>query len=260
MDSRGPRIPLACSSIFLLGGYSGVRYFYDSGIAPEALSAPVITFFALLLCGCLTGAGSAAGFTSSVNSTAKTFPDRAVCIQLRFAKLVLIIPYQRASTTGLVISGFGLSAFLFSTISHIFFAGGASQLLLLLALGSSFPMILGFFFVRPIPLPDETLNRDNYAETSSSTYATRNSSHTPLLNQDNVEDNPHISGQDHDDTQIRDDLDMLPNVHGKKLWCSGDFWLLFSILSIRAFTCLSTILIHSLTSYFIVSGTGLMCM
>jgi hypothetical protein len=61
---------------------------------------------------------------------------------------------QRASTTGLVISGFGLSAFFFSSISHLLFAGNTSALLLLLALGTSLPMIVGFFFVRPIPLPE----------------------------------------------------------------------------------------------------------
>jgi hypothetical protein len=80
VDSRGPRILLACSFVSLLGGYSGIRYLYDSGLAPDALSVPAISFCALLLCSYLTGAGSAGGFTSSVNSTAKTFPDRAVCI------------------------------------------------------------------------------------------------------------------------------------------------------------------------------------
>jgi hypothetical protein len=80
VDSRGPRILLACSFVFLLGGYSGIKYIYDSGLAPDALSAPSIVFYALLLCSFLTGVGSLGGLTSSVNSTAKTFPDRAVCI------------------------------------------------------------------------------------------------------------------------------------------------------------------------------------
>jgi hypothetical protein len=163
-----------------------------------------------------------------------------------------------------VISGYGLSAFLFSTISHIYSAGGASQLLLLLSLGSSFPMILGYFFVRPIPLPEENPNHEGYSEASSSSYDQHNNSHTPLLNHDN------ISGQDDNDAQIGADLelsssprsqnsdisrpipshgtpttlDMLPNIYGKKLWCSSNFWLLFSILSIRAFTSLFTISTH----------------
>ena len=80
MDARGPRILLACSFLFLLGGYSGIRYMYDSGLAPGALSASTISFCVLLVCSYLTGAGSSAGFASSVNTTAKTFPDRTVCL------------------------------------------------------------------------------------------------------------------------------------------------------------------------------------
>ena len=80
VDSRGPRILLAFSAVFLFGGYSGIRYFYDSGLPPDALSAPATVFYTLLLCSFLTGAGSSGGITSSVNSTAKTFPDQAVRI------------------------------------------------------------------------------------------------------------------------------------------------------------------------------------
>ena len=87
VDSRGPRIPLACSFVCLLGGYSGIRYFYDSGLARDALSVSTIIFYALVLCSFLTGAGSVGGSTSSIYSTAKTFPDRAVCFHWRFASL-----------------------------------------------------------------------------------------------------------------------------------------------------------------------------
>lgn len=53
--------------------------------------------------------------------------------------------------TGLVISGFGLSAFLFSSIAHIFFPGNTSDFLLLLALGTSIPPLIGMFFIRIVP-------------------------------------------------------------------------------------------------------------
>ena len=48
--------------------------------------------------------------------------------------------------------------------------------------------LLGFFFIRPVPPPEEELNRQVFLETSSSSYEQRNSlsSHTPLLNY-----NPH---------------------------------------------------------------------
>ena len=54
---------------------------------------------------------------------------------------------------GVVMSGFGLSAFFFSSISHTLFPGNTSDFLLVLALGTAIPMIFGFFFVRIIPLP-----------------------------------------------------------------------------------------------------------
>ena len=138
-------------------------------------------------------------------------------------------------------------------------------------------MILGFFFVRPVPLPEEELNRGVYSETSSA-YDQRNISYTPLLDFD-----PHINGQDDDDTRIGVELspslrsqnretsrgslslepdmtfDMSPNVYGKKLWCSSDFWLLFAILSIRTFNCLLQSLFVS-NILLVVSGTGVMCM
>lgn len=50
-------------------------------------------------------------------------------------------------------SGFGLSAFFFSSVSHILFPGNTSDFLLVLGLGTAIPMIFGFFFVRIIPLP-----------------------------------------------------------------------------------------------------------
>ena len=87
VDSHGPRILLASSFVFLLGGYSGIRYFYVSGLAPDALTVPILSFSALVLCSFLTGAGGNGGFMSAVNSTAKTFPDRAVCIHRWFSKV-----------------------------------------------------------------------------------------------------------------------------------------------------------------------------
>jgi hypothetical protein len=55
-------------------------------------------------------------------------------------------------------AGFGLSAFVFSSISHILFPGNTSDFLLVLTLGTSLPMVLGFFFVRLIPLPTHGIN------------------------------------------------------------------------------------------------------
>ena len=50
--------------------------------------------------------------------------------------LLYLTHLQRATVVGLVISGFGLSAFLFSTIAHVIFPGDTSEFLLVLAVGT----------------------------------------------------------------------------------------------------------------------------
>lgn len=64
-------------------------------------------------------------------------------------------------------SAFGLSAFFFSTISHALFPGNASDFLLILGLGTALPMVLGFFFVRPIPLSSHGITTADAGSSSS---------------------------------------------------------------------------------------------
>lgn len=78
VDSRGPRILLVCAFMFLISGYLGMKFFYDSGLPPEAKSLPNLIFGALILCSFLVGSGGSSAYTASVNSTAKTFPDKVV--------------------------------------------------------------------------------------------------------------------------------------------------------------------------------------
>jgi len=78
VDARGPRIILIVSFAFLLGGYSGIKYLYDSGLPPDTSTLPALSFYSLVLCSFLTGSGGFGGLTSSLNSTVKSFPDGAV--------------------------------------------------------------------------------------------------------------------------------------------------------------------------------------
>lgn len=125
-------------------------------------------------------------------------------------------------------------------------------------------MILGLFLVRPIPLPPskEEIPLDTR-------YPDDDSSHTPLLegSGDNVngEDEENGLGDDDNISPFVTDLltfstgqedgdrnfttapsrvrssshtlakrsDLFPNVYGTRLWTSGDFWLLFTLLSLR---------------------------
>ncbi|KAI0092889.1 major facilitator superfamily domain-containing protein [Irpex rosettiformis] len=136
VDTKGPKPLLVLGFVSLLIGYNGIRFFYDAGLPEGVTDLSLIAFCTLVVCSFLTGIGGNGGLASAMNATAKSFPDGA-----------------RATVTGLVISGFGLSAFLFSSIAHVIFPGNTSDFLLLLAIGTSLPMVLGFFFIRPIPLP-----------------------------------------------------------------------------------------------------------
>lgn len=121
----------------MFSGYSLVRAFFTGYIPirsePEADPS---TFGVFLLCFSmfLSGCGGAAGLTAAVNAVAKSFSDKT-----------------RATASGMVLAGFGLSAFTFSTIGHLAFGGNAGGLLLLLALGCSAPMLLGSLVIKEVP-------------------------------------------------------------------------------------------------------------
>ncbi|KAH0586803.1 hypothetical protein H2248_005652 [Termitomyces sp. 'cryptogamus'] len=236
VDTHGPRMPMASAFVLLLVGYTGIKFIFDAGVPTNAnanSSTNTISFFTscvLVLCGFMTGAGGNSGFTGAVNSTAKTVPDK-----------------MRATATGIVISGFGLSAFLFSTVSRIYFPDNTSSFLGLLALGTSLPMIAGFFFVRPISLPttpgrssleeargsredrDEEVDDEHSGEQSTLLPLSFPSLRTPSPS-------PSPSSQLRPPSLPRHPTNTLINIHPPKLFKSIDFWLLFSILSTLAGT------------------------
>ncbi|KZT23204.1 MFS general substrate transporter [Neolentinus lepideus HHB14362 ss-1] len=263
VDNRGPRLLLVVAFTFLLLGYMGIRHVYDAG--PTAYDS--IALALLVTCGFLTGSGGNAGLTSVMNSTAKSFPDQA-----------------RATSTGIVLSGFGLSAFFFSTIAHVAFPGNTSDFLLILAIGTSLPMIIGFFLVRPVPLPpaepahilesgapeeedmpDVTVETIFQQENNSSTrlLADRDGTESTVGHEQQVTDYvvPHTSdavelsptrsdvaglsrhrsrsrvalGRSRSRVSVKTD-DHQPNIHGKFLWTSSDFWLFFIMMSLLSGT------------------------
>ena len=66
------------SIVFLLGGYSGIKHLYDSGLPPGISTLPALSFYILVLLNFLIGCGSYGGMTSTLNSTVKSFPDEVV--------------------------------------------------------------------------------------------------------------------------------------------------------------------------------------
>lgn len=125
---------------FAFTGYAIVHAFYMGTIpirpADAAKSDPVSSFNFLLLgiAMFITGNGGSAGLFAAVNATAKSFPDKT-----------------RASATGTVLSGFGLSAFFFSAVGHLVSGGDAGGLLLLLTFGTGLPIFIASFIVQPVP-------------------------------------------------------------------------------------------------------------
>jgi hypothetical protein len=134
-------------------------------------------------------------------------------------------------------------------------------------------MIIGFFLVRPIPLPaHETRNSAGYSIIDESMPVVdleasvilqhENDSNTPLLTP-TAEDPPSIIHHIPDDSSVRAGtslelsptrsssrrrsrnvhrpsfsgaammLDTPPNISGRQLWTSSDFWLIFTIMSLR---------------------------
>ena len=117
-------------------GYATVHAFYTGSIPLRASPAEQVSHFGLFLLSFamfLTGFGGSGGLCASINAVAKSFSDAT-----------------RATMTGAVLAGFGLSAFTFSTAGHLLYGGDAGGLLLLLACGTGLPMVIGSFLIRPI--------------------------------------------------------------------------------------------------------------
>ncbi|KAK4685150.1 hypothetical protein P7C73_g5008, partial [Tremellales sp. Uapishka_1] len=137
VDARGSRIPLLIAGLLNLAGYSLLHAFY-TGTIPirSAPGSPVLPINFTLMCLTLTmtGFGGSAGLSASMNAVAKSYPDAT-----------------RASASGMVLAGFGLSAFMFSTLGQKIYHGEAGGLLFLLTIGTSAPMLIGSFIVRAIP-------------------------------------------------------------------------------------------------------------
>lgn len=160
---------------------------------------------------------------------------------------------QRATTTGLVLSGFGLSAFWFSLLAHTLFPGDTSAFLLILALGTTIPMLIGLYIVKPVPPSTHTTiegysyipNGDGVvfvgeAQVAMDSEATDTA---PLLRHERESGLYHVplspstvelypTATLHHDERSAGDRDDLPDIHGKRLWLTPDFYLVFLIMGI----------------------------
>ena len=187
---------------------------------------------------------------------------------------------QHATTTGLVVSGFGLSAFVFSTIARTFFPGDTSALLLLLVLCTSLPMLAALFVVQPVPLPSTyLLPKVNQSEDHDPVFnepampsihridtvdTVESESHRPLLgnqrrvNYHSVPESSTLTEVGLANGQSCSDPEELPNIYGVQLLTSPDFYLLVMIVSLCQSVQARPRPSPS-NDLFVVGGVGLMC-
>ncbi|GAA6060417.1 hypothetical protein JCM10212_002185 [Sporobolomyces blumeae] len=141
VDRKGPRPLLAFAAVALTAGYLIIRAFYVGGTSDDSwfswFGVPGLVFAELL-----TGVGSTAGLSSAGNTVAKSYKKR------------------RAAALSIVLSGFGLSAFFYSTLASLFLRSGphdrdtTPKFLLLIAIGCCVSLLVGVVFVKPAPEPE----------------------------------------------------------------------------------------------------------
>ncbi|GAA5977692.1 hypothetical protein JCM11641_001380 [Rhodosporidiobolus odoratus] len=140
VDRKGPLPTLIFAAVALTSGYLLIRSFYLGG---DDVSGPFSMFgvSGLALAEFAVGIGSTAGLSSAGNSVAKSYKKK------------------RAAALSVVLSGFGLSALFYSTLSSIFLhsRSGApdttADFLSVLAAGCFVSMVIGIAFVRPVLHP-----------------------------------------------------------------------------------------------------------
>jgi hypothetical protein len=147
-------------------------------------------------------------------------------------------------------------------LANTYFPGDTSTFLLILALGTALPMLIGFFIVKPVPLHptssrataggygsipsedgvvfvreaqvtlDPERNTEEEAEADSAPllpHEQEPSSYQVPVPPPAVELNPSVSL--HHERSVGD-KDGLPDIHGKRLWVTPDFYLVFVIIGI----------------------------
>lgn len=145
---------LLIGSLLVLIGYGGLSFSYE-GKLWSSTSLGTLAFFALA-----SGLGNSAAFTAAMNAQAKSWREE-----------------RRGLCTALVLSGFGLSAFFYSMLSHELFPGKTGDYLFLLAIGSSLSFLLGFGLIKILPpdMPSQPTGQGTRQRVSSQVFAAEGS-------------------------------------------------------------------------------------
>lgn len=149
IDTKGPRWAILIGAVSLACGYFPLYSAYNKG--PDSMS-----FGALCLFGFLTGMGSCSAFAGSIKVSATNWP------------------HHRGTATAFPLSGFGLSAFVFTLIGSFAFPNDTADYLLMLAIGTFVMVFTGSFFMRLLPpaspyqaVPTDDESRPGHARKNS---------------------------------------------------------------------------------------------
>lgn len=135
IDARGPRLGAVLGGAALSCGYFPLYSAYKA--AGQGYGVWLLCFFTFL-----TGAGSCSAFSAAIKVCATNWPR------------------HRGTATAFPLSGFGLSAFLFTTVSAFFFPDDTAGLLLLLTLGTVVTVFVATIFLRLIPTTYSALSTE----------------------------------------------------------------------------------------------------
>ena len=121
VDRTGQRIALALAGLCLFIGYYGLHVAYLQAWEHQAPWLCLLSF--------MTGVGSSLGNSAVLNACAKSYP------------------HNRGSATAFPIAAYGLSAFVFSRISHALFPGDTGSFLLVLSIACGCSLLASSFVV-----------------------------------------------------------------------------------------------------------------
>lgn len=127
VDKHGPHAAVMTGALLVLAGYGFLARAYAGEWKDTSVGVLAVFPF-------LTGLGNSAALSGAMNAQAKSWDGS-----------------HRGTAMALVLAGFGLSAFMYSTVSHVFFQGNVGGYLFALALGSFMSFIVGVLLVKIIP-------------------------------------------------------------------------------------------------------------
>ncbi|KEQ81148.1 putative MFS transporter [Aureobasidium pullulans EXF-150] len=201
IDTKGPRWAILIGAVSLACGYFPLYSAYQKG-------AGSMSFSALCFFGFLTGMGSCCAFAGSIKVSATNWP------------------HHRGTATAFPLSGFGLSAFVFTLIGSFAFPNDTGDYLLMLAIGTFCMVFVGSFFMKLMPpaSPYQAVPTEDEGRPAR----IRKNSHD-------------LQSASHSRDGSRSSLPGEPNITGWALAKSPAFWNLFILLGLLCGVGLMTI-------------------